>query len=124
MNKTWKPHRILIEDKASGQSAIQELKRLNIPLTAIIPQGDKILRANQVTPPFESKNVYFPMEDFTDQIIEQMTGFPNTKHDDIVDSITQFLNYARESLASAPVIVSSGRRQAGRILRGYNAKIR
>jgi len=119
-----KPHWVLIEDKSSGQSAIQELSLLNLPLKAINPIGDKILRANQVTPPFESKNVYFPIKDFTDKIIEQMTGFPNTKNDDIVDSITQFLNFARESNASAPIIASAGRRKSESILRGYNAKIR
>ena len=74
---------------------LQELKHLNLNLKAIIPLGDKIARANQVTATFEAKNVYFPVKDFTDKIIDQMTGFPNTKHDDIVDSITQFLNYAR-----------------------------
>lgn len=121
-NESHRPHEILVEDKASGISVLQELKHLNLNLKAIVPLGDKIARANQVTATFEAKNVYFPVKDFTDKIIDQMTGFPNTKHDDIVDSITQFLNYAREKPTTMPVVASAGRRSTQRILRGYNAK--
>ena len=113
-----KTHNILIEDKASGQSAIQELNRMNLPIYGIIPQGDKILRANQITPPFEAGNVYFPYEDFTQTIIDQLTGFPNTTHDDIVDAISQALNWAREN-AGNTVIVSSGKRKATKITSRY-----
>ncbi len=121
-NENHRPHEILVEDKASGISALQELKHLNLNLKGIIPLNDKIARANQVTPTFEAGNVYFPVKDFTDKIIEQMTGFPNTTNDDIVDSVTQFLNYAREKPTTRPIVVSSGRRQTKRLLRGYNAK--
>lgn len=112
-------HWSIIEDKASGQSAIQELKRMNIPIKPVTPDKDKISRANQITPPFESGNVYFPYENYTDKIIDQMTGFPNTTHDDIVDSITQFFNWARETTAGSPIIVSSGKRKSKKLFRGY-----
>ncbi len=121
--KKNRSHVILIEDKASGQSAIQELKRINVPIKPVTPHGDKILRANQITPPFEAGNVYFPVKEFSETIIEQMTGFPNTKHDDIVDSITQALNWAREKTAGIPIIASSSgnprKKRTSTILRGF-----
>ena len=115
---------ILLEDKASGQSAIQELRRLNLPIKPVMPHADKIVRANQITPTFESGNVYFPFEDYTETIIDQLTGFPNTKHDDIVDSISQALNWAREKTAGMPIIASSSgtknkKRRVSKYLRGY-----
>ena len=121
LNAKHRPHEILVEDKASGISALQELRHLNLNLKGIIPLNDKTARANQITPTFEAKNVYFPLNQFTDRIIEQMTGFPNTKNDDVVDSITQFFNYVREKPTTLPIVVSAGRRKTRQLLRGYNA---
>ena len=109
----------IIENKASGKSAVQVIKRLNIPVKAIDVDRDKIVRANQATPPFESGNVYFPYEFYVDKIIEQLTGFPNTKHDDIVDSITQFINWARAKPGGFAA-ASSGARKTKSLLRGYS----
>ena len=117
-HQKYKAHRTIIEDKASGQTALQELKRLNIPIQAVEPYNDKIMRANQSTPPFESGNVYFPYKEYVEKIIEQLTGFPNTKHDDIVDSITQYLNWAREK-SGGLVFATSGKPTTKTLLRGY-----
>jgi len=116
----FKPNVILIEDKASGQSAIQELKRLNLPIYPVSPDKDKILRANQITPTFEAGNIYFPFSEYINLIIDQLTGFPTTKHDDIVDSITQFINWARGRTAGIPVIASAKHAKSkSNILKGY-----
>jgi len=119
-HKAHNCHWTLVEEKASGKSAVQEMQRINIPVKGVQVNRDKIARANQSTPPFESGNVYFPYAEYTDRIIAQLTGFPNTKNDDIVDSITQFINWARENTSSMPIVVSSGKRKTKTILRGYN----
>ena len=51
----WKPNAILIEDKASGQSLIQELKLSTaLPLIPVKVDSDKQTRAQAVTPQIEA----------------------------------------------------------------------
>lgn len=93
--QTHKPHAVLVEDKASGQSLIQELRReTNMPIVAIKVDTDKVSRAYAVTPLIESGRVFLPEKaawllDF----IQSLGTFPNAAHDDDVDSTTQALNY-------------------------------
>jgi hypothetical protein len=50
-----KPNVLLVEDSASGQSAIQELKRTTtLPVVAVKPRGSKIARAEAVAPLLEA----------------------------------------------------------------------
>ncbi|MFA6691287.1 MAG: phage terminase large subunit [Saccharofermentanales bacterium] len=93
----WHPRAILIEDKASGQSLIQELKtNTTLPVLAIPVDSDKVTRAHAVTPSVEAGNCYLP-EDATwlQDFIDEFATFPNGSHDDEVDATTQFLNYVR-----------------------------
>lgn len=92
-----KPNAILIEDKASGQSLIQDLKRTSrLPIVAITPQGDKTTRVHLITPLFEAKKVYIGLNDKnTARIINECAEFPFSAHDDIVYSISQALNYLK-----------------------------
>ena len=84
---------ILIEDKASGQSLIQEMQReTRLPIKPIKVEQDKIARVHAVTPLIEAGRVFLPKEknwlkDFTDECEE----FPNGEYDDVVDSVSQFL---------------------------------
>jgi predicted phage terminase large subunit-like protein len=58
---SFKPRYVLIEDKASGQSLIQELERkTRIPIKRIKTDSDKIARLNSVSPLFESGKVLVP----------------------------------------------------------------
>jgi len=91
----YKPNRILIEDKASGQSLIQELQRdTRLPIRAIKIDKDKIARANAVTGILEAKRVFLPKNgDWVFDFIEECALFPNSAHDDRVDAFTQALNH-------------------------------
>ena len=59
-----------------------------------MPAMDKELRVDAQTVHFENGSVLLPREAswLRDYIIE-LTGFPNTKYDDQVDSTVQFLDY-------------------------------
>lgn len=47
----WKPNAVLVEDKASGQSLIQELKLSTaLPIIPVKTDRDKQTRAQAVTP--------------------------------------------------------------------------
>ena len=57
----FKPSVVLVEDKASGQSLIQELKRdSRLPILAIKVDSDKVSRAYAVTPAIETGRVFLP----------------------------------------------------------------
>jgi predicted phage terminase large subunit-like protein len=92
---THKPHAVLVEDKASGQTLIQELKRdTNLPIIPIKVDSDKISRAYAVTPLIESGRVFLPeAAEWLVDYLEAMGNFPNGAHDDDVDSTTQAINY-------------------------------
>ena len=93
----WGPSAVLIEDKASGQSLIQELRRdTRLPVIPVKVDTDKLTRAYAVTPLCEAGRVFLPekapwMDAFFDELM-MFTGKPGP-HDDQVDTMTQALNY-------------------------------
>lgn len=124
--QAWRPQAVLVEDKGSGQSLIQELKegvemdqtlnekRVRIPVIAIDPKGvNKVDRLIAVSSLFEAGMVYLPFTApwLVDYEIE-MTIFPLAPHDDQVDSTSQFLKWAHENQASFNH-ATSGRKRVG-----------
>ena len=93
----WTPNAILVEDKASGQSLIQELKLSTaLPLIPVKVDSDKQTRAQAVTPLIEAGKVFLPESaPWVSDFVEEMACFPNGIHDDVVDATTQALNYLR-----------------------------
>lgn len=83
-----------VEDKASGQSIIQELKRESG--IAVIPHRvvhDKIARVTATIPLIEGGRVHIPdtaswLTTFTDEV----KAFPSSKHDDQVDALTMAID--------------------------------
>jgi predicted phage terminase large subunit-like protein len=93
--KKWKPVYVLIEDKASGQTLIQDLRKdLRYNIIPIKVTKDKITRFAAVTPLFESGLVLLRKNgswlfDYRYEIL----SFPHGAHDDQVDSTSQFLDW-------------------------------
>lgn len=104
-----KPNAVLVEDTTSGIPLIQELQRdTRLPIIPVKPQGSKIARAEAVTGMFESGRVVLPADapwllDFERQLL----GFPNVKHDDMVDAVVQGLTYVAgcEQYANRPASI-------------------
>src|SRR5699024_42067 len=94
MSRKWPRAKAkLIEDKANGPAVIASLKREISGLIAVNPEGGKVVRAQAVTPDIEAGNVFLPEnEPWIHDFIEECSSFPNGKHDDMVDSMTQALN--------------------------------
>jgi predicted phage terminase large subunit-like protein len=90
---------LLIEAKASGISAAQELRnRYGWRPWAIQTcpvRGDKLARALAVQPMFSQGMVYAPDRDWSDLVITEMSMFPTGRYDDLTDSASQGLNYLR-----------------------------
>lgn len=93
MYKEWEPDAFIVEAKAAGSPLIFELRRMGIPVSEFTPTrgNDKIARLNSVTDLFASGKVWAPGTRWADEVIEQMASFPNSDHDDLVDSSTQAL---------------------------------
>lgn len=91
----WQPNAILIEDKASGQSLLQELRSsTRLAVLPIRPVTDKVARLNAVTPLIEAGKVYLPQgHPEVTAFIHECGQFPNAKHDDCVDALTQGLSW-------------------------------
>jgi predicted phage terminase large subunit-like protein len=94
----YKPRFVLIEDKASGQSLIQDLKSAGYTnIKAIKPSLDKITRFASIIHLFENGIILLPVKSAFNRVLtSEITNFPNSKHDDIVDSISQFLNFIKQ----------------------------
>jgi len=91
-----RPRQILIEDKASGSQLLQVLRReTQLPIVAydVSGKGDKEARFRRITPRFESGRVYFSNRHFVKEVELELKLFPNSKNDDIVDSISNFFNW-------------------------------
>jgi predicted phage terminase large subunit-like protein len=95
----WKPDQILVEDKASGMSLLQELRvGTRLPIQAIKVDTDKVTRANACTPLTESGRVFLPAAaPWLTDFLEEISSFPNAPHDDCVDAFSQALNFVREA---------------------------
>jgi predicted phage terminase large subunit-like protein len=105
---------ILIEDKGSGTSLIQDLRKEGIPLVPINPDGDKESRLYSCQPEFESGAVLFPYEaPWKSELIDELLGFPSARHDDQVDSLSQAIRWNKlrpRAVLAGAIVVSAGRR--------------
>ena len=92
-----KPDVVIVEDKASGQSLIQEIQRdTRIPVLPVKVDRDKVARAYAATPMIEAGKVYLPESaPWLFDYIEELSAFPNAEHDDQMDSTTQALSFMR-----------------------------
>jgi predicted phage terminase large subunit-like protein len=95
----WKPSEIYVEDRASGQSLISELKiATSYPVIPVAADRDKETRAAACTGFFEAGRVLFPRDAaWLPDLEDELCGFPGGLHDDCVDAVCQALNRLRDS---------------------------
>jgi predicted phage terminase large subunit-like protein len=103
---------LLIEDKGSGTQLIQDLRleRAIGTVIARLPEADKITRMSVQTPAIEAGQVLLPkaapwLADFHNEVVT----FPKGRHDDQVDSLSQFLTWAQRRHLNEPRIRILGR---------------
>jgi len=95
-----RPDVVLVEDKASGQSVVQDLKReTSLPLIAVKaePGNGKEIRADMVSPLIESGRVFLPNRaTWLNDFLYETMHFPNSTFKDQVDAMSQGLQYFKE----------------------------
>ena len=99
--KEMKVDRLLIENKASGISVAQEMRRLyaheDWAVQLIDPKGqDKLARLHSISHLFAEGLVHAPDRAWADQVITQTASFPKGKHDDIVDTVSMAMKHLRD----------------------------
>jgi predicted phage terminase large subunit-like protein len=84
---------VLVEDAAAGTQLIQELKRDgSFPVEAVTADKDKLTRLYGQTGMIEAGRVFLPNQaSWLDDYLKELMAFPKAKHDDQVDSTSQFL---------------------------------
>jgi predicted phage terminase large subunit-like protein len=91
--KLHKASQILIEDAGFGTALIQELKTA-LSVVAVKPEYDKKIRMAIQSTKFENGQVFFPKEaPWLRDLEDELFAFPNGRHDDQVDSISQALGH-------------------------------
>jgi predicted phage terminase large subunit-like protein len=117
---------VLVEDKASGTSLIQELRAENFSKVQEAPalDGDKVMRLRAQTAKIEGGFVLFPREaSWLDAYILELVTFPNSKNDDQVDSTVYALAWT--TLHSAvPGILQYYKNEVARLGAKTNEKFR
>ena len=92
--KRYKRPKILIEDKGSGISLIQDLRRDQLYATAVKPEADKVTRMYSCSNHIENGSVLLPkVAPWLDAFRSELLAFPNSAHDDQVDALSQLINW-------------------------------
>jgi len=92
------PTAVLVEDRSSGQSLVQEFKFSRIPTIGVQVSRDKVVRLKNSTDLIEAGKMFLPefntpwIEDY----LEELTTFPYGGLDDQVDATSLFLNWHKK----------------------------
>jgi predicted phage terminase large subunit-like protein len=94
------PSTILIEDTAAGIPFTQELSN-HLPVHPVKPEGNKQVRVSVISDIIQSGRVFIPddhalLYDF----LHEISSFPKGKNDDLVDTLSQVLQYLSKFTSS------------------------
>ena len=100
--RAHQPNQILVEQAGAGLHLIQEFRTSpvgGVPLlTGIKPKGDKVVRMEAQCARFENGQVHLPQEaPWLSDVLHEILAFPKSRHDDQIDSISQFLIWAEKN---------------------------
>jgi predicted phage terminase large subunit-like protein len=96
LHQPWSFNQVIIEDKANGSAVIDSLKqaRAGFSVYAVEPNGGKVARANASTPQFNQGRVWFPRRHpLSATLTSQLLKFPGDTYDDLVDMVSQAINF-------------------------------
>jgi len=93
LRQEFNPIMVLVEKAGSGFSLYQDLRREGADwIFNLHPKGDKVSRLTHQSAKIEAGHVYLPKKaQWLVAFESEVAAFPNGKHDDQVDSLSQFL---------------------------------
>jgi predicted phage terminase large subunit-like protein len=100
----WRADLLIIEQHSGSLPLIQSLvEETNLHFTGLKPEKSKADRMLTVTPAIEAGRVKIPAEaEWLAEFRHELMAFPKGKHDDQVDSLSQYLIWERERLYEYP----------------------
>ncbi len=105
--RAFRPDRVIIEAKASGQSLLQDMRANKIPVAPFQPDRDKVARAHAVTGIIERGRVWLPLKKkYAAELLQECLEFPKGAHDDSVDAMVMALLYLRKRYELTQEVVS------------------
>ncbi len=104
-------NRVLIEKAGVGLPLIQALRQgssRDVPNPiGIKPDGDKMVRMEAQTAKIEAGQVFLPKDaPWLGIFLDELLAFPKGRHDDQVDSVSQFLYWASRRQHSSHVFAA------------------
>lgn len=95
--EAFKPDAILIEDRASGQQLLQDMrKESGYHLIPILPRLDKVTRLAGISALIEAGKLFLPGQArWLAEFEQELLRFPSCEHDDYVDALTQYFQWQR-----------------------------
>ena len=97
----YAPDKVIIENKASGKSLVQDIRRSGVPLTTYDPERDKVTRAYIAQAPLENGRCYYPSRKWAEEFIGALARFPNPEDNDLADAFAQAIIWLQSSLLLA-----------------------
>lgn len=99
--RQYRARTLLIEDAASGQQLLQVLrneKPREVPMPiSRKPEGDKLSRMAGVSGQIEGGQLLLPENaPWLAEFKKELLGFPNARHDDQADALTQLMNWGMQ----------------------------
>jgi predicted phage terminase large subunit-like protein len=96
--EAYKAKNIVIEDKSSGTSLIQDLRADGVHAVARYePKLEKVMRMSRVTSMIEGGFVHLPAQaHWLAEYLHELSVFPKGKYDDQVDSTSQALDWFKD----------------------------
>ncbi|WP_206021027.1 phage terminase large subunit [Antarcticimicrobium luteum] len=92
----WDPDKVLIEDAATGRPLLHELFQDDRRFQSVRPENEKEIRFSAACAPVEEGKVVLPVEaSWLPAFKRELQSFPRGRHDDQVDSFSQFLNWSK-----------------------------
>ncbi len=110
---------VLIEDAGPGMNLLQDLRATTPGGTTrpigVKPEGSKVDRMAAQSAKIEAGHVYLPKSAaWLGEFLTELLSFPNGRHDDQVDSVSQFLRWLQDAYLNqisfhVPFVVSRPR---------------
>jgi predicted phage terminase large subunit-like protein len=102
---------ILIEDAGPGMNLLQDLRtsmpgRMTRPI-GVKPEGSKVDRMEAQSAKIEAGHVHLPKSaSWLGGFLTELLSFPNGRHDDQVDSVSQFLRWLqKDAYNKIPIVM-------------------
>jgi predicted phage terminase large subunit-like protein len=108
-NRVYEPSHVIIEDKGSGTSLIQDFFDSSIPIEPYRCNDSKEVRAGRASVPANQGRVFLDSkyDRMTQDFFQEVLSFPGGRYDDQVDSMVQMIDWWEQRRQQPTLLVGS-----------------